>query len=291
MTDGNGQKVLFSGDNDLDDQTQLYFLKRNILSTQDLLKSLTQKKKKCKNKLWALNKRKEMKMHKYLLMLLLTAFFCATNNLQAKFTVLVFAPHPDDDILGCGGSLIHHVKKGHRVIIVYMTSQALSQKTDLGSTREIEAKNAAEKIGVKELIFLRQDNGLIENDETIKKIADLIVEYKPKIVYTPHKLDNHRDHIATHLIVVEAAKKARKICKIEKILGYEIWNPIAEVTYKESIADVIDLKIEAFLEHKSQLAYRNYKDGIKALNRYRGLIERTGGYTEYAEAFSVTTID
>ncbi|HQO40210.1 MAG TPA: PIG-L family deacetylase, partial [Spirochaetota bacterium] len=72
--------------------------------------------------------------------------------------IMIFAPHPDDDILGCGGSIAKHTGRGNEVITVFMTSGesgSLSCLCDeLMAIRENEARQASSCLNVKETIFL-----------------------------------------------------------------------------------------------------------------------------------------
>jgi LmbE family N-acetylglucosaminyl deacetylase len=64
---------------------------------------------------------------------------------------LVVAPHPDDDVIGCGGSIIRHIRRGHTVTVVYMTSgeagSLVHPKEELRLIREAEAREAASLMG------------------------------------------------------------------------------------------------------------------------------------------------
>ncbi len=236
-------------------------------------------------------------MYKWTFVLFLMSSFLSSTQIEAKKrqqeTVIVFAPHPDDDILGCGGTLIHHVRNGDHVIIVYMTSGGAAEwkgkRKDLEEIREQEARNAAAKIGVEDLIFLREPDGALEQSlENVTNVVRIILDYKPTTAYIPHSADDHEDHQATHWLVVAAAKKAsgakKHAWKVPRILCYEVWTPLFEVTDKEEISDVIDLKLEALAEHKTQLVHLNFIEAIKGLNCYRGLMTLTG---KYAECFAL----
>ncbi len=221
-------------------------------------------------------------------------FLCALvlclhwNMVESKksplVAVMVFAPHPDDDILGCGGTIMHHVQKGHKVTIVYMTSGGAAQwdstKGKLETIRENEAKRAAFKLGVEDLIFLRERDGeLTVSPSAISKTANLLRRYAPKVIYIPHKNDGHKDHRATHKIVAEALRKEDDV-REPSILCYEVWTPLERVSRSEDISDVMEKKLEALLEHKSQLEHLNFIEAIKGLNSYRGLMSRKGSYAE-----------
>ncbi len=210
--------------------------------------------------------------------------------------VVVFAPHPDDDILGCGGSLIEHVKNGAHITIVYMTSgdatSSGGHSQELARTREKEARKGAQKIGVKNLIFLGEPDGELERSaKNVKKVENLILRLRPEAIYIPHSKDGHRDHKATFWIVSEAAKQASDADEnpwiIPLILCYEVWTPLTKVTHRVDISAVIDTKLDALTEHVSQIPSLNIVDAAKSLSRYRGIMEYCG---DYGECFQSLTI-
>ncbi len=105
--------------------------------------------------------------------------------------VLVFAPHPDDDILGCGGALIRHGSEGAHCSIVYMTSgEAPGNKKDkkvFANRREDEARKGAKKLGITDINFLLEPDGkLMLSDEVIEKVFTILSLYKPDLIYIPH---------------------------------------------------------------------------------------------------------
>ena len=115
---------------------------------------------------------------------------CASEHDEQKYhRVMVFAPHPDDDIIGCGGSLIMHKKNGAEIVVVYMTSgdkggkssksskRAKSSSNKVARIREQEAQNACALLGITELIFLRERDGKLNmyTRETFRKIKDIIL--------------------------------------------------------------------------------------------------------------------
>ncbi|MDD2585110.1 MAG: PIG-L family deacetylase [Syntrophomonadaceae bacterium] len=218
--------------------------------------------------------------------------------------IMVFAPHPDDDIIGCGGSIAQHVKKGNKVSIVYMSSGDAGSlqydKKQLAEIREQEASRAAEVLGVKDIIFLRNPDGYIDyNRDNLIQLTSIIRTKKPDTVYVPHAQDCVQDHITTHKLVVEACNRAAgpwfqecsgQPCPINNILGYEVWTPLPKVSYVEDISDFMELKIAALRMHVSQLADINYDEAIKGLNRYRGMMTRRGNYCECFEIIKIKNI-
>ncbi|MGS0765578.1 PIG-L deacetylase family protein [Syntrophomonas curvata] len=212
--------------------------------------------------------------------------------------ILVVAPHPDDDIIACGGSIAKHCQNGNQVAIMYITSGDAGGirygKDELAAIREAEARQAAALLGINNLFFLRMADGYIEiNKENLIRITTLIRAIKPHMVYIPHDRDGCRDHKETHHLLREACKRAaepffpecgKEPWPVETILGYEVWTPIEEVSYAEDISDFIDRKLAAIQQHHSQLEYYRYDEAVKGLNRYRGIMTGKG---DYCEAFQL----
>jgi len=215
--------------------------------------------------------------------------------------VLIVAPHPDDDIIGCGGSIAKHCKAGNQVTIMYMTSGDAGgiqySKEELAALREDEARKAANHLGVNNLIFLRLADGYVEfNRENLIRITCILREIKPDIVYIPHSQEANRDHRITHQLLLEACQRAgapffpecgTQLWGVATILGYEVWTPIQDVYYSEDISEFMEQKRAALQMHVSQLEYYRYDEAIKGFNRYRGIM--TAG-CDYGECFTLPKI-
>lgn len=212
--------------------------------------------------------------------------------------ILVFAPHPDDDIIGCGGSINKHVDCGDNAAIVYMTSGDAGSlqysKKELKEIREAEAQKAAAILGVNDLTFLSIADGYITfTQENLILLINIIRDQKPSVIYLPHAGEFVSDHQETYHLVKEACNRASgpwfQECKripwsTLTILAYEVWTPITNVSYIEDISDYMDIKLQALREHKSQLADIKYDEAVAGFNRYRGIIT---GNCRYAECFQV----
>jgi N-acetylglucosamine malate deacetylase 1 len=235
-----------------------------------------------------------------IIMSLLSAISCSGKaDVMEHQKILVFAPHPDDDIIGCGGSIAKHIKQGNSVSIVYMTSgeacDGKQDKKEIANTREEEAKAAATILGVESLYFLRNPDGkLIYDQNKIATIVEIIRKEKPQIVYAPHARDGHRDHKATYRLVVDAItyaagntlqKYSGEPWHVQRLLCYEVWTPISHCDHSEDISEFIDIKLAALRNHQSQIANCRYDQAIEGLNRYRGEMQRLG---KYCECFTVT---
>jgi len=226
-------------------------------------------------------------------------FFTSTANEERDpVNVLVAAPHPDDDIIGCGGSMTRLSRAGHRVTIVYMTSGDAGGLTlegeELARIREDEAKQAAGILGIDDLVFLRNPDGYLEpSRENMLKLVQIIRHRKPDLAYLPHAREDHSDHKATHDLCAEAIRRAggpwfreagKEPWSVSTTLCYEVWTPLSEISYVEDITLSMPLKIEAIRSHRSQLAFIPYDDMTMSLNRFRGI---TTGRGRYCECFQV----
>lgn len=136
--------------------------------------------------------------------------------------IIVFAPHPDDETLGCGGTIAKRISEGYDVLIVVMTDgmyaflKVLCIDSDptpeeLKEIRTGEVKRATRILGVPEenLIFLDFVDGTLQDnmEEAEKKIVEILGGNYPVEVYFPHKNDYHPDHRAAYQIVKNSVTK------------------------------------------------------------------------------------
>lgn len=185
--------------------------------------------------------------------------------------VLVFAPHPDDEILGCGGVLKKHILSGDIVNVIYMTDGSKGcpsniKLEDIANVRKNEAIAASKKLGVYKVDFAPFiDGNLKVSKETISYVEKKLKKIKPDIIYTPHLNETHPDHKECTNIVNKAVEASGVSTSI---FLYEIWN-FLNPTHLVNITDVVEEKIDALKEYTSQLFMHNYEVMIMSLNAYR----------------------
>jgi LmbE family N-acetylglucosaminyl deacetylase len=149
------------------------------------------------------------------------------RSLQAR--TLVFAPHPDDEVLGCGGTIVLKVRSGAAVQVVIMTDGRASHAqliapSELIRIREEEAQRAALRLGLPQdaYRFLRfEDHALTDHSEAARlEVRKLLEQFQPDEIYVPHSRDTLRDHVATNSIVRAAlAGYSRPVM----VLEYPVW--------------------------------------------------------------------
>jgi len=199
--------------------------------------------------------------------------------------VLVLAPHPDDDIFGCGGT-IAKLSQTAEVQVVYFCSGVggvkVGEKNDQGlsEARKVEVETAGKILGIHKQNFLNYPDGkLSAAPAVIKFVSNLIQEFKPDIIFLPSFLDNHPDHLAVNEIFLKSSANQDL-----PVWAYEVWTPLfANRIFL--INSVLDKKKEAIAAQKSQLETRGYDRAILGLNQYRAEINAKEGF---AEAFFVT---
>jgi LmbE family N-acetylglucosaminyl deacetylase len=142
---------------------------------------------------------------------------------------LVFAPHPDDEVLGCGGTIALKAMAGSSLQIVIMTdgrtshSQFVDAQT-LIEMRRAEAVDASKQLGLDSSAYTFldfEDNRLAEHaDSARKRVIELLQKHRPEQVFVPHRHDRLRDHVATYEIVMSAILEWGKPVTV---LEYPVW--------------------------------------------------------------------
>jgi LmbE family N-acetylglucosaminyl deacetylase len=201
-------------------------------------------------------------------------------------SVLVIAPHPDDESIGCGGAIALHAQRGARVVVAFLTSGELGLKhlprDEAWRVREAEARAAADVLGVAELHFLRLPDWFV--GEQLRAgagaLQPLLRAERPVLIYAPHAGEWHPDHKAA--IPLLRAASAGAAIPAPQLRTYEVWTPLAEHDHVEDVTAVMAAKLRAVRCHVSQLTTYPYDRAVRGLNRYRGVI---AGRCRYAEVF------
>jgi len=206
---------------------------------------------------------------------------CALE-LSEPSRVLIFAPHPDDDILGCGGTLCKLAKTAN-VCVVLVTDGSGAGELSIGTDkiRQGEFEKALALLGVTQTKFLNQPDGFFKsNDRLRESVIDILISFDADWIFFPAHFDYHRDHILISEFLFETASA---VSKRSILIEYETSAPI-QATHLVDITDVFSLKIEALKQHETALACGDYLRAITGLNSYRGLYL---GFNKFAEAFKV----
>lgn len=198
--------------------------------------------------------------------------------------ILVIAPHPDDESIGCGGTICLHAARGDPVTAVFLTSGEQGLKhlpsAEACRIRESEAEAAAHVLGIARIEFLRFPDWYVEDhvDAAAASLRRLIEREAPASVYLPHDKEWHPDHRASLPIVRQALQDST--IPIPTLLTYEVWTPLTEHDDGQDITKVMGRKLQAVCCHRSQVEQLRYDRAVRGLNMYRGAIAWGCRYAE-----------
>ncbi len=215
--------------------------------------------------------------------------------------ILIVAAHPDDEVLGCFGTVSKLIKEGYEAYTLILgegktsrdEKRLVENKKDEIRILNNEIQKANDVIGIKK-VFVETfpDNRFDSVDllDIIKVISKVKEVVKPDIIFTHYEHDLNIDHQITYKAVITATRPMENEC-VKEIYSFEIlssteWNyplSFSPDTYYD-VSDTIDLKIEAMKEYTSELCeypHPRSVEGIELNAKYQGM--RIG--KRYVEAF------
>ena len=181
-----------------------------------------------------------------------------------KLDLLVFAVHPDDAELSCGGMLLMEKKNGKKTGVVDLTQGELGTR-GTADTRRQEAASAAKILQLDVRENLGMADGFFKNDETNqRKVIAAIRKYKPGIIFCNAPQDRHPDHGRSAALVEDAAFLAglRKIETTDDGVLQDVWKPAYVFNFIQDrylhpgfvidISEVMEQKMEAVKAYGTQ---------------------------------------
>lgn len=207
--------------------------------------------------------------------------------------VIVLAPHMDDEVLGCGGTIARHAHAGSEVQVVFLTDGrrgggamrsphgTLPGAQDIIAVRKAEAHRAAQVLGISALTFLDAEDAQLSADAHVAlRLREILLRAKPDIVYLPFFMEAHPDHRAASSVLCSATRGTALQFECR---GYEVWTPLLANSLVR-IDETIETKRRAMECYVSQLAQADYLHCMNGLNAYRAM--SFGSPTvRFAEAF------
>lgn len=227
--------------------------------------------------------------------------------------VLVIAAHPDDEVLGMGGTITKYVKDGHELKIVIMATGIISRRsseyTNLTSYQvnekiiekmkgqvnalQKDAIKAAKIMGVKNIEFVDfPDNEMdkISNLEITKKIESSIADFRPDVVFTHSQNDINVDHRMIYDATITATRPHSKY-QVKKVISFEVpssteWYFPAKFSPNifVDISKELTAKIRALSAYKTEIRdfpHPRSKEGLTVIAKRWGTVS---GFSA-AEAF------
>lgn len=220
--------------------------------------------------------------------------------------ILVVAAHPDDEVLGCGGTIKKFTQKGAKVKIVFLSdgetsrNVTLKKKEKLVILRKKAAHKACSILKTEKPIFLDYPDNQLDKLPLLNYVKDLekiILSYKPELIFTHSHSDLNIDHKIANNAVITATRPINKAVKA--ILFFETpssteWNFTNDKKFFKpnvyfDIHSCFKYKINALKQYKSELRKWPHPRSIKAINLNA---KKNGSIIgcEFAEAFQVGRI-
>ena len=222
------------------------------------------------------------------------------------------AAHPDDLEFSCAGTLALWIRQGTRVVYLLCTSgEAGFDRPDMSreeriAIREAEQRAAAEVLGVDEVVFLRESDGLLEPNlalrrkivREIRRIQpDSVLCWDPAVLWINNSMVNHPDHRAAAQATVDAVFPSAGLVYLHEEFtreGLNPWKPDRLFIFRfdggdtfSDIEETIDLKIAALKKHRSQIKEWDPEPFIRKVAERQG---KAGGMRS-AEAFKVIQLN
>lgn len=195
---------------------------------------------------------------------------------------LVLAPHPDDELIGCGGTLARLIAQGVSVTVVHATdgSEAASLWHAPVPLRRTVRLEEAERVGrtmkFAELIFWREDNAAFhERDERVRELEALLGRLEPALVFTPFITDVHPDHRVLSRMLARAIAAMGGALDATRVLSYQVWSLVPPNLYCD-ITEMAGLQERALLQYETAMKVddyvhfcqdRNYYDAVTVMRR------------------------
>jgi LmbE family N-acetylglucosaminyl deacetylase len=201
--------------------------------------------------------------------------------------LLVFAPHPDDEVIGCGGIIAQHLREHRAVRIVIATDGAAGGDA---AAREDEARRGIAMLGEAEVVFLRFGDRTL-GDKASPLLREQLLAFRPDLVLVPSPLEIHPDHVALSRVFCETIQRDETLfadLAVTRVAFFEVSAPLPRPNALVDITDVAAIKYAAIAEHASQLAVRDYVGYARGLNAYRAMTLPVG--TAFAEAYLVVDL-
>jgi len=208
--------------------------------------------------------------------------------------VLILAPHPDDEVFGCGGAAYLHRQQGAEVTVVVVSDGAAqaaeAERGRIFSVRQAETNLALSILGISPAVFWGiPDRTLGASTLLPIQMADLLQAQPFDRIYTPSLSEIHPDHLScTRAALAALAQLQQQGKPLPQLVLYEVGVPLMPNCLVD-ISSAWALKKQAMQCYASQQAHQDYARHVEGLNTYRTYT--LGHEVTHAEAYSVVSDD
>lgn len=216
-----------------------------------------------------------------------------TRRVESARSVVVLSPHPDDELIGCGATLLSLVERGAAVHIVQLTdgsaSQALAGEPECirRTARLGEAQRVADRMGAASFRFLGAANNRLNcSPEFVERLTGIVTDAQPDVIFVPFVNDRHRDHVAANHLLAAVLDSA-SMRRAPLVLSYEVWSLVPE-HWVVATDSFMQAKLDLLMLYGVPMRVVDYVRHCQIRDAYhsRASLGRSG----YAEAFLATTV-
>lgn len=197
--------------------------------------------------------------------------------------IAVIAPHPDDEMIGPGGTLLHAIADGVAVTCIYVTDG--DEWAEGAAARHREALDASARLGFRAEFLGEAASAISCDEDAARRLADMVRRVGPDVLFVPFLLDDNDDHRRVNELLFAALQRDLLPARLE-LWAYSVYAPLPG-NVAVDISDVADRKAEAIRLYSSQAAKRDWAHfalGVNAVNS-RLLPARLGA--RHVESFFV----
>lgn len=188
---------------------------------------------------------------------------------------LVIAPHPDDEWIGPGGTLLLHRALGDRVHVVVVTDGTSDggattpvERARLAAARAAESRAFAAEIGASIDLLGHPDGARAREEDLgvlVPQLVAILERERPAVVYAPHRDEVHADH---HVVALAAQRAVAAIAPPPALYAYEVWGTLAPDCIVD-VTPVMARKLALARCFPSQLRHTDIAHCFAGLNAYR----------------------
>jgi LmbE family N-acetylglucosaminyl deacetylase len=207
----------------------------------------------------------------------------------AHENAVVISPHPDDEIIGCGGTLIRMQEAGSKISVVQLTDGSASSaledapETIRKTIRLEEATAVAKNLGFANLfLFREEDSNLICSRENVTRLSSILNRLRPAVIFVPFMNDPHPDHVAANEILGKSLESSELDLPKVAILSYEVWSLVPPDTICP-VDRQFDKKEKMLMKYRTAMRVIDCVDFCESLNLYHAY--KLLGKLGFAEVF------
>ena len=174
--------------------------------------------------------------------------------------IVIVTPHPDDETLGCGGTILKYIEQGHKVFWLIITTAGDFVSNEWKQKRMQEITQVAKQYNFEKTFELNLEAATLDqvaDSLLVGEISKVFLEIQPNIVYVPYPSDIHSDHKAVFEATMACTKWFR-YPSVEKVLAYET---LSETDFTinpdaNNFRPNVYINIEKYLDKKIELIDR-----------------------------------